>query len=219
MANNALLDLSGQEFGFWRVIEQAPRRDNKTRWLCECKTCGTRLSLRSTTLRISKYEKCFGTHAERRSAPSPLRKPLGYAAETETIGHYKASARSRGFSFSLSREEFHDLSQRHCHYCGAEPSQRHSRRHFHGAFVYNGIDRKNSSLGYDPGNCVPCCATCNVMKQDLPYDDFLEHIGRIAHRHQPPPSMPAAGPARFRGFGVVGNTRPANIEALRMPNA
>src|SRR5580692_5203680 len=28
----------------------------------------------------------------------------------------------------------------------------------------NGIDRKNSSLGYVMGNCSACCATCNHIR-------------------------------------------------------
>jgi hypothetical protein len=47
-AANKLIDLTGQTFGIWKVIEKAPRRDNKTRWLCECMTCGAQCSLRRT---------------------------------------------------------------------------------------------------------------------------------------------------------------------------
>lgn len=208
----ALVDLTGQSFGYWKVIEQAPRRDNKTRWLCECTTCGARQSLRSTTLRASTYARCFGTHRGRRpnAQPSPLRKPEGWAAGTEMFNHYRAAAARRGFTFSLTREQFNAITARDCHYCGAPPSNRHSRRHFNGVFVYSGIDRKDSARGYEPGNCLPCCSVCNIMKQDVPYEDFLAHMHLICARH-PARADVSAAPARM-AMGRGGNTRPALLD-------
>jgi hypothetical protein len=204
---NTLINLTGRRFGIWRVIRQMPRRDNKTRWLCECCTCGAQISHRSTALRLGKFAKCFGTHRRRVSAPSPLKKPSGYAAATETWGRYKQAAGRRRLTFSLTREEFVNITAQDCHYCGAPPSQRSARRHFNGAFIYTGIDRKDSGSGYDATNCLPCCATCNVMKQDLSYDGFLNHITRIATL-RPGTTFTQERMALGRG----GNTRPANIE-------
>lgn len=31
-------------------------------------------------------------------------------------------------------------------------------------YTYNGVDRLDSSMGYTPDNCVPCCWECNNMK-------------------------------------------------------
>lgn len=206
---NSLIDLTGQSFGIWTVVEQAARRDNKTRWLCRCSTCGAMVSHRSTALRKGKFARCFGSHKRRPSQPSPLRKDSGWAAATETFGHYRQTARKRGLTFNLSRDEFHLITAQDCHYCGAQPAQRHSRRHFNGAFIYNGIDRKDSDRGYEPDNCLPCCGTCNVMKQDLGYADFLRHIARI---YQARTMEPSSGDAPRIALGKGGNWRPANIE-------
>jgi hypothetical protein len=55
----------------------------------------------------------------------------------------------------------------------------------HADFRYNGIDRVDSSMGYVAGNVVPCCSTCNRMKLDHSYDDFIAHIKKIvAHYEQ-----------------------------------
>jgi len=48
-----------------------------------------------------------------------------------------------------------------------------------GDYVYSGIDRLDSSKGYEPGNVVPCCKQCNWAKNDIAYDKFLEWIERV----------------------------------------
>lgn len=160
---SALLDLSGQKFGIWSVIEQAPRRDNKTRWLCRCTICGKVVSHRSTALRKGVFSTCDGRHLRRPSTISRTRKPSGHAAATEVFNLVRARAKKRGLDFSLSRDFFVSISAMDCHYCGAPPSNKNSRRHFNGPFVYSGIDRKDSSRGYVEDNCLPCCGTCNVL--------------------------------------------------------
>ena len=50
-------------------------------------------------------------------------------------------------------------------------------------FVYNGVDRVNNGFGYEEGNAVPCCRTCNVAKRDMAVEDFLAWIKR-AYLHQ-----------------------------------
>jgi hypothetical protein len=139
-----------------------------------------------------------------------LRKAPGYAAGTEVFNHYRRAAQQRGLSFTLTRPEFDALTQQSCHYCGAPPGNTHARKHYNGAFVYSGIDRKDSGGGYQPDNCLPSCSACNVMKQDLPYESFLAHVHRICSRHNAPVSPVAS----YRmAFGCGGNFRPPNFEA------
>lgn len=49
-----------------------------------------------------------------------------------------------------------------CYLCGRTPSV--------------GIDRKDASKGYSIDNCHPCCTTCNYMKKDIPFEDFLHLV-------------------------------------------
>jgi 5-methylcytosine-specific restriction endonuclease McrA len=49
-----------------------------------------------------------------------------------------------------------------------------------GVFVWNGIDRLDSSVEYVISNCVPCCSKCNVAKHFHAVDDFLSWVDRIA---------------------------------------
>lgn len=212
--DNKLIDLTGQTFGIWKVIEQAPRQDNKTRWICECTVCGARRSKVSVRLRNQAYAECDGKHTERldRYIQRPG-KPEGWAAATETYGHYRLEAKRRGLSFNIPRDLFQELTSQNCHYCGVEPSQKHWRRHFNGPFIYNGLDRKDSARGYEPDNVLACCGTCNVMKQDLPYQVFLDHISKICARH--------GDHSRIREtpkltICTMGNTRLANIADRRL---
>lgn len=205
-----LRDLTGQTFGVFVVLAQAPRRDNNTRWLVRCTECAAEGSLRSSSLRTSAYARCFGRHVFNRksSGASPSRKPSGYAAATETFGHYRRAAKRRGLEFSLAREDFDRLTSLPCHYCATPPGNSHKREHYNGTFIYSGIDRRDSTCGYDVDNCLPCCATCNVMKQDLPYEVFVAHVHRIAALHAPFDPVAVGRMAMGRG----GNRRAARIE-------
>lgn len=52
-----------------------------------------------------------------------------------------------------------------CTYCDKTPSQKVFTKN-RNSFVYNGLDRINSSLPHYKNNVVPCCYTCNKMKND-----------------------------------------------------
>ena len=102
---------------------------------------------------------------------------------------YKDKATKRGYTFLLARDEFRQLTQQPCIYCGKQPSMEKRSRAYTISkknklnttpYVYSGIDRKDNARGYILDNCVPCCKTCNFMKGQLSYTEFLEHIERIA---------------------------------------
>lgn len=80
---------------------------------------------------------------------------------------------------TLTNDAFIALFGSPCHYCGAAPSNvaRHESRH--GVYLYSGIDRISSSIGYEPGNVRPCCWVCNRMKHVLSESEFVSHIRRI----------------------------------------
>lgn len=60
MSQPNLIDLTGQRFGRWLVLEQAPPRQKnstETRWLCQC-DCGTVRAVNSQKLRSGKSQSC-----------------------------------------------------------------------------------------------------------------------------------------------------------------
>lgn len=100
----------------------------------------------------------------------------GYSGECKICGStskesryntYKKNAKKRNFNFLLTKEEFYDITNKACYYCGSIPSP------------YNGIDRINSKRGYEKDNCVPCCEICNKMKLDYSINDWCNHMKKI----------------------------------------
>ncbi|ORZ29946.1 hypothetical protein BCR44DRAFT_47165 [Catenaria anguillulae PL171] len=59
-----------------------------------------------------------------------------------------------------------------CYLCGI------SRLQLRGQEI--GVDRIDSSIGYQGDNCMPCCSACNYAKKDFQLDEFLGHIQRMA---------------------------------------
>jgi hypothetical protein len=102
---------------------------------------------------------------------------------------YQRKAEKRDLAFALTQDEFYALSQRPCHYCGAEPSNHFELRHSQGprtgeprcgeGFSYNGVDRVDSSKGYTLENCVPACKACNLAKSNRSLLEFAEWAKRL----------------------------------------
>lgn len=84
-----------------------------------------------------------------------------------TYYKYQVGALDRKLEFKLTKKEFDNLIIKNCYYCKSIPSK------------YSGIDRLDNNKGYNLENCVACCTTCNFMKHNLNYDDFILHIKKI----------------------------------------
>ena len=73
----------------------------------------------------------------------------------------------KGLAFELTLDTLLlDFWQKPCHYCD-DPIET------------VGIDRVDSSIGYIPGNMVPCCSMCNFMKLTSSSDDFITKCKQI----------------------------------------
>jgi hypothetical protein len=80
----------------------------------------------------------------------------------------------------LTFEQFKELSQKNCYYCGKEPSNKYNRYGFIGDdYIYNGLDRVDNNQKHNLNNVVPCCKRCNLAKRDLSKIDFINHIKNI----------------------------------------
>lgn len=97
----------------------------------------------------------------------------------DLMNRYQHSAGKRNYSFELSYEEFREITSKSCHYCGVEPKQSRHPHNCQAPYLHNGIDRKDSKIGYVLDNCLPCCAICNRAKSDMSYEDFLKYLFRI----------------------------------------
>ena len=70
-----------------------------------------------------------------------------------------------------------------CHYCGAEPGNV-PKPSGNGELVYSGIDRVDSTVGYEADNCVPCCIQCNMAKGRMTEEEFLDWVRRVFHHRE-----------------------------------
>lgn len=87
---------------------------------------------------------------------------------------YKSLAKRKNIPFSLTIEQFKEITTGACHYCkGFHETEYYDKN------MRNGIDKKEPKLGYILENCLSCCITCNRMKLDNSYEKFLEKITKI----------------------------------------
>lgn len=135
-------------------------------WLCRC-DCGVEKVIAARNLRAG--SKSCGCQE---GGPRPT------ANRNIIMSQYKHNAKRS--EWGLTDSEFDELTASNCYYCGIIPSTVCSVSKS-GVFIYNGIDRKDNSIGYIPSNVVPCCTTCNLAKRVMSYEDFMDWIKRIIH--------------------------------------
>lgn len=77
------------------------------------------------------------------------------------------NAKSRGLDFDLSEQEINRITaENRCFYCPRELPK-------YGV----GLDRIDNSLGYVSGNVVPCCTSCNRIRQDeVSHQEMIDEI-------------------------------------------
>lgn len=176
-------DRTGLRFGRLVVLSRAGSvADGRSTWLCRC-DCGTEQVVQWNFLRGGLRQSCGCSQRNLPDAPRPKRPyrlPPGYAARNTVLAVYKNGAAARGLEWRLSVEEFTAIATGDCVYCGSKPVLRRKKARANGDFVYNGIDRFNTRLGYTKENSVSCCTNCNRAKADLTFNEFTAWIQRLA---------------------------------------
>jgi len=170
---NPLKDITSQIFGKYTAIKYA----GNSKWLCQC-TCGVIKKVRTSDLNNGNSKGC-------KKCQNRLEKK-SQSGLNLLYGKYKTRASKYNREFSLSLDEFKNLTSSNCHYCGIVPqnvitSPKHVSKESreYAKYVYNGIDRKDSSKGYTLENSLSCCETCNKAKLDMSYENFLNYIQRL----------------------------------------
>lgn len=138
-----------------------------------CKKCGVEKELEE--FRGKKQGtvcwECLNTYskkcaAEWRQANRAYRNTLKF-----NYNRYVSSAKKRDHAFNLTFEEFSSFWQQPCTYCGDQIDT-------------VGIDRIDSTIGYEIGNCVACCTICNRMKWALTKEEWFSQLKKIVkHSH------------------------------------
>jgi len=89
---------------------------------------------------------------------------------------YKNRAVQRNYDFTLTLEEFSNITSSNCVYCNKSPSMKIKSKGRLDYYFYNGVDRTNNFKGYTIDNVKPCCKTCNYAKKDLTEESFKEWL-------------------------------------------
>ena len=165
----------------WTPIALLETISGEAVWSMRC-SCGTEKKVHYKNYKTGKSLSCGCLRLELQvSRRGSHRLPAGESARNQLMLIYRRGASKHGREFSLSRDEFLDLTSSACHYCGHPPHQKLSRpKNSNGSYLYNGIDRKDNSQGYTTENSVPACRMCNYAKSRMTYPDFLDWLDRVS---------------------------------------
>lgn len=97
---------------------------------------------------------------------------LYYTRSTNNLySKYTKEAEKRGMKFLLTEMEWDKLIREPCYLCGYKQVEG------------LGLDRINNTIReYNMINCKSCCGSCNIMKHDMDYDDFVNHMKKISDK-------------------------------------
>lgn len=140
---------------------------------CVCK-CGKRKIVQESNLHSGYSTQCL--RCGRKQGGMKRRRP-GNALKGY-LKKYQEDAKLSGRSFTLTDEQFAEITSQDCHYCGQPPSFIRKNSEWE-AVRFNGVDRKDNSRGYDWDNVLPCCTPCNRSKLCRSYEDHMAYLFRI----------------------------------------
>ena len=172
-------NLLGQTFARLLVIAEAEPITKRVAWLCRCE-CGNTKVVKAEELKSGGTKSCGCLNDEKR-------KERAHGLYAPLIKYHPSEATARrvwraNYQDGISFEDFHQISQLPCHYCGSPPnniqnSAKQDKKSSisareQGDFIYNGLDRVDSSLPHTVDNVVPCCKWCNYAKRERTATEF-----------------------------------------------
>jgi hypothetical protein len=182
-------DLNGCVFGKLTVVDFAGYlgtggQPKHAHWNTICE-CGNTRVIRATRLIRTGVDACAACSLREGQKKSGRKKVLANpSSNADTIyGYYRGNATKRGLKFEIDKSAFRSMIASECFYCGAPPSTLYKPKTSADPMLYNGVDRRNNSAGYNLDNAVPCCSTCNYAKRDMTEQAFLSWVERVAE-HQ-----------------------------------
>lgn len=175
----------GEKYGRWTVTHIYQHEDTTQTWASVTCDCGKKTQALGYWLTSGRSKGCKSCGAKARVYDFDQQK-FELSCINDIYHNYKSGTRrgrDRVIEFDLSQNHFAALIKDSCKYCDAPPSNVKRRKKTGHEFKYSGIDRKNNDAGYVEGNVVACCWTCNRMKGNMTYDEFIAHVARINQRH------------------------------------
>ena len=167
----------GNKYGQLTVVEYVSSNTiGLAIWKCLC-MCGKYTIVRGDLLRSGRTKSCGCITTELRLEKIERASP-GRSGFNQLYAAYRVRAKRLERTFELTKDEFKTVVVQNCIYCGSSPSNVYKGHN--DDYVYNGIDRVDSSSGYALNNVVPCCKRCNLAKRDMTQDEFLSWAKRLA---------------------------------------
>ncbi len=176
-----LADLTGKRIGKIKVLnfDKAIKRSNqndRNYWLCEC-DCGIIKSISHKVLKKNNPEQNCGCENIKKLIARSTNPNAGF---NRVYRNYTRRSSHYNMEFLLTVEEFYNLTQGNCYYCGEKPSRTSKAWSDKiSPFIYNGIDRIDSNIGYVLNNCISCCTKCNYAKSIMSQNDFKDWIIKV----------------------------------------
>ena len=169
----------GNKYGKLTVVEFVRTNKNTTFWNCLCE-CGNTKITSAHSLRRGMCKSC------KICSPKKLM-PIDGPYKRRWNNHCVA-AKKHNRTNELTYDTFVQMVNQNCYWCGQVPSDVHYayslKRKTKGiesdvSAKFNGIDRLDSSRGYELDNVVSCCNMCNRMKSDFSVDIFTNQVKLI----------------------------------------
>jgi hypothetical protein len=175
------IDETDQFYGSLKVLKRSQQQTHSnTYWHVLC-SCGKAFDVSGAQLRGSKRRKGQTKCEDCRNVENSKTPANSETPFNDLFARYKKSAQDRSLAFSLTREQFRELTQAPCRYCASPPSNRRTKHRQ--TLLYSGIDRVNNEVGYVAGNCVSCCEPCNIAKHTHSVDEFFSWVARVYERN------------------------------------
>jgi len=176
------LNLISQKYNKLTVLSRAKNINKRTAWLCQCE-CGKHKIVKTDNLRSGSTKSCGCLNDLKRKQRSKKM----YETNVKYSPHITSARKIWKSRYKeLDFDSFYKLSQMNCHYCGIKPSNTSNSAKSdskssnfakeNGSFIYNGIDRIDSSKDHNNNNIVPCCKYCNYAKRERSLDEFKTWI-------------------------------------------
>ena len=177
------------------VILSFTKKVGRTEYFYSCRCdCGTVKDIRLGCLTPTGTTVSCGCvsrekNKERWTGNTFRRLKPGEANRNWVFKRYQLDAIAKNKEFLLTREQFTALTSQPCFYCDSEPQAKALNAFSHGAYIYNGIDRADNSLGYTIDNCVPACRVCNSLKNGITRDMVYRLYRRLFTESQTVPAQ------------------------------
>lgn len=167
----------------------------KGKWFCVCE-CGGSVEVPTNRLTNGNTKSCgcLKTEVSKNKSDQLIKDRRQFDPKIASARRIWKSYIYRDKECNLTFDQFYQLSQRNCVYCGIKPSTEYN--YFlskssnsseiakkSGKYIYNGLDRIDSLKYHTLDNVVPCCILCNRAKNNRSIDEFMGWIKGLSIRN------------------------------------